>query len=87
MTDKVIKVAFNGTITAKQLFSELLNDETIEDAVVVVKKKDASDGEYYFVCEATSMTLADLCISEKTLSVTVSRAFMQEFGSVQGITQ
>jgi hypothetical protein len=72
MSEKVVKaVAFNNKITPKQLFADLLNDDSIVEAVVISKKID-KEGEYSFICESTTMTMMDMCMAEKALSVTAS---------------
>lgn len=77
MSEKVVKIPFKGVIKPKQLFSELLDDDTIEEAVVIVKRKD-SDGDPSFSCESTSITLIDLAMAEKTLSATCTLAVISE---------
>lgn len=77
MSEKVIKIPFKGRITAKQLFSELLDDDSIEEAVVIIKRKD-EDGDPSFSCESTSITIIDLAMAEKTLSATCTLAVISE---------
>lgn len=77
----IVKFPLQRPRTTNELLTDLLQDEEITEVVVVYKKvtKDADgEDEESMICESTSMSMADLCLAEKTLHININRIVGQD---------